>query len=127
MLRRSPTFRSLPTYLLGPNSGPKFGPPGGETNAQKEKARKVGEKLRRKKREDENAYVRRIALQSRAVLVLYEIVVGAITCYALADLMFGLNQGYSWNDVLLGGGMMVFGVALYLAGQGIFRFVADNY
>lgn len=87
----------------------------------------MGEKLRRKKREDENAYVRRIALQSRAVLVLYEIVVGAITCYALADLMFGLNQGYSWNDVLLGGGMMVFGVALYLAGQGIFRFVADNY
>jgi hypothetical protein len=87
----------------------------------------VGEKLRRKKKDDENAYVRHIASQSRAVFILFEIVVGAITCYALADLMFGLNQDYSWHDVQVDGGMMVFGVALYLAGQGIFRFVADNY
>lgn len=64
---------------------------------------------------------------SLAVVVLFEIVTGAITCLALADLLFGLSQDYTWGDVFVGGGMMVFGVALWLVTQAIFKFVSDNY
>ena len=87
----------------------------------------MGGELKRKRRSDENEHVRRLFLQTRAILGLYEIGVGAITCYALTDVLFGLNQGHSWHDVLVGAGMMAFGIALYVVCKGIFRFVAENY
>lgn len=73
------------------------------------------------------ARVDEIRRGSLTIVVLFEIVTGAITCLALADLLFGLGQGHTWDDVLAGGGMMAFGVALWLVPQGIFRFVSDNY
>lgn len=87
----------------------------------------MGEKLRQKRPSDDNVRVSRMAAQTRTILGLYEIVVGAITCYALADVLLGLNQGHSWQDVMVGMGMMVFGGGLYLVCKGIYRFVAENY
>lgn len=91
------------------------------------KAGNVGEKLKPKRREAENEYIRNIALGTRAVFVLVEVVIGAFACVALADILLGLNQGHTWQDVWFFGGMMAFGGVLYLVCQGIFRFVTANY
>lgn len=74
-----------------------------------------------------NSRVDEIRRGSLAVVVLFEIVTGLITCFALADLLFGLGQGHTWDDVLVGGAMMAFGAVLWFVSRGIFGFVSDNY
>jgi len=67
------------------------------------------------------SYEQWVARMSWISLIGIEVICAIITLCALADMLFDLGWGYSWKAVLMGVGIMLWGVLVWLVCRTIFR------
>jgi archaellum biogenesis protein FlaJ (TadC family) len=64
---------------------------------------------------------RQVARQTWIAFLIVEVVAVIITVCALADVLFGLGWGYNWTAVLMGAGLCVWGVIVWVVCRAVFR------
>lgn len=69
--------------------------------------------------------VQRIARRTWFMFLLVEGVCLLLTVVGLVDTLFDLGWGYNWNAVLIGAGIMVWGVLVWWVCRSIFRFMTN--
>lgn len=71
--------------------------------------------------------IARVWKQTKFSFIFVEVVAAAITLSALAGCVFHLGWGYDWMAVIIGFGIMVWGIVVYAVGRTIFRWTTNIY
>lgn len=71
-------------------------------------------------------HVTRMARQYRRFVIFYVIVAAIFVIACFGDELLSLGWGFDWTDALAGGGFMVWGGILWLAGRAIFKLAGSQ-
>ncbi|CAN5336463.1 hypothetical protein BH09PSE3_BH09PSE3_04140 [soil metagenome] len=71
-------------------------------------------------------HVERVARNTKAIIILIEVIAAIIVGSALMDCLLHLGWGYHWKDVGIGAGIMLWGGIVYACCRAVFRFVGSG-